>query len=207
MIAKLSYFRTMKKLLTLIPVLLLPFSVMAKEPEMKAIFNGKDFTGWAVPADNKVWFKVEDGLLRVQSGPKKKGQTLWTEEKYKDFVMEFDFKMGEGTVDSGIFIRTEKQQIQIGISGSLKRDMTGSPYIPGKGYPVEAEGIKELLKLKDWNTMKISAKGGQYVVWLNGKQVLDYTSEKPAKEGPIGIQLHGGKVMGIDYRNMKAARL
>jgi len=197
----------MKKLLTLIPVLLLPFSVMAKEPEMKAIFNGKDFTGWAVPADNKVWFKVEDGLLRVQSGPKKKGQTLWTEEKYKDFVMEFDFKMGEGTVDSGIFIRTEKQQIQIGISGSLKRDMTGSPYIPGKGYPVEAEGIKELLKLKDWNTMKISAKGGQYVVWLNGKQVLDYTSEKPAKEGPIGIQLHGGKVMGIDYRNMKAARL
>ena len=63
--------------------------------------------------------------------------------------------MGKGTIDSGIFIRTEKQQIQIGESGSLKRDLTGSPYIPGKGYPVEAENVKELLKMDDWNTMKV----------------------------------------------------
>ena len=36
--------------------------------------------------------------------------------------------------------------------------MTGS-YISGKGYPVEAKGVKELLKLDDWNTMKICAEG------------------------------------------------
>ena len=44
-------------------------------------------------------------------------------------------------VDSGIFIRGENPQnpqIQIGISGSLNRDMTASPYVPKQGYPIEA---------------------------------------------------------------------
>jgi hypothetical protein len=182
-------------------------SLCAEEPVLQPIFNGKDFTGWDVPEGNVEWFTANDGILKVKNGPKKTGQILWTSEKYSDFVIEFEFKMGEGTVDSGIFIRNDKEQIQIGISGSLKRDMTGSPYIPGKGYPLEAEGVKELLKLKDWNLMKISAVGGQYQVWLNGKQVLDFTSDSAVKEGPIGIQLHAGKDMEIDYRSLKAARL
>ena len=37
----------------------------------------------------------------MQSGPQKKGSTLWTEEDYEDFVLEPEFKFGEGTVDSG----------------------------------------------------------------------------------------------------------
>ena len=182
-------------------------SLSAEEPILQPIFNGKDFAGWNVPEGNVEWFTAKDGILKVKNGPKKKGQTLWTTEKYADFVIECEFKMGEGTVDSGIFMLNDKDQIQIGISGALKRDMTGSPYIPGKGYPVEAEGVKELLKLKDWNSMKISAIGGRYQVWLNGKQVLDFTSDSAVKEGPIGIQLHAGKEMEIDYRNLKAARL
>ncbi|HIL56212.1 MAG TPA: DUF1080 domain-containing protein, partial [Verrucomicrobia bacterium] len=112
---------------------------------------------------------------------------------------------GKGTVDSGIYVRNSREQIQIGISGSLKRDMTGSPYISGKGYPVEAKGIKDLLKLDDWNTMKIRVKGKKYTVWLAGKEVMKYESETAPKKGKIGIQLHGGRVMSIEYRNMKAA--
>ena len=145
--------------------------------------------------------------MKIKSGPKKKGQTLWTEKEYKDFVMEFEFKMGEGTVDSGIYVRNSREQIQIGISGSLKRDMTGSPYISGKGYPVEAEGVKELLKPKDWNTMRIEAKGKNYTVWLNGKKVMTYESDTAPEKGKIGIQLHGNRNMAIDFRNMKAADL
>lgn len=187
-------------------LLMLSISAQAEEPKMKSIFNGKDLTGWKAPADN-IWFTVEEEMLRVKNGPKKSGQILWTEEKYTDFVIDFEFKMGEGTVDSGIFMRNDNDQIQIGISGSLKRDMTGSPYIPGKGYPVEAKGVKELLKPKDWNTMKISAMGGRYQVWLNGTQVLDFTSDTAIKEGPIGIQLHQGKEMAIDYRHIRAGGL
>ena len=121
--------------------------------------------------------------------------------------MEFDFRFGEGTIDTGVHVRTEKEQIQIGISGSLKRDMTGSPYIAGKGYPVEAEGVADLLKSKDWNTMKIQAIGKEYTVWLQGKKVMTYTSESAVEKGPVGLQLHGGKEMAADFRNLRLAEL
>ncbi len=180
-------------------------SFSAFTQELKSIFNGTDFTNWKEPQNN-IWWKVQDGVINCQNGPKKKGSTLWTSKKYKDFIVELDFKMGKGTVDSGVFIRNN-DQIQIGISGSLKRDMTCSPYIPKKGYPKEAEGVKELLKPKEWNTLKIKAVGNVYTIWLNGKQVNEYESKTSIKEGPIGLQLHAKRVMHISFRNIKVAEL
>jgi len=175
--------------------------------ELPVLFNGKNFDGWENPGKDNVWWKVEDEILKVRSGPEKKGQTLWSAKKYKNFVMQFDFRFGEGTVDTGIYVRNEKEQIQIGISGSLKRDMTGSPYIAGKGYPVEGKGVKEILKLDDWNSMTIVAIGKNYTVFLNGKHVMSYDSESAIESGPVGIQLHGNRDMSCDYRNMRLAEL
>lgn len=177
--------------------------------KLKPIFSGKDLKGWTAPAGNVEtgWYKAEDGILKIHSGPKKKGSILWTKKNYSNFVMEFEFRFGKGVVDTGIHIRNGKEQIQIGISGSLKRDMTGSPYISGKGYPVEAEGVKELLKAKDWNKMKIKAVGKQYTVWLQGKQVMTYKSDSAIAKGPIGIQLHGNRVMSADFRNIRLTEI
>ena len=186
--------------------ILLILQSTADDGELKSIFNGKDLTGWDVP-DNNIWFTVKDGVLKLENGPQKKGQSLWTSDEYENFEMEFDFKMGKGTVDSGVYVRNSREQIQIGISGSLKRDMTGSPYISGKGYPVEAKGVKELLKLDDWNTMKICAEGKKYTVWLGGEKIMTYESDSAIKKGKIGIQLHGNRVMSIEYRNLKARSL
>ena len=173
---------------------------------LKPIFNGKDLSGWAVPVGNDAagWYKAVDGVLKIQSGPKKKGSILWTQKKYRNFLMEFDFRMGAGRVDSGVHMRNP-DQIQIGISGSLGRDMTCSPYIPGKGYPVEAKNIKKLLKPKGWNKMMIQAIGKEYKVWLQGELVMTYSSDSAIAEGPIGIQLHGNRVMSIDYRKLTVA--
>jgi hypothetical protein len=177
----------------------------AQEPKLKKIFNGKNLKGWLAPANN-TWWMAGKGILFVKSGPDKKGSILWTEKKYKDFIIETDFLMGDGVVDSGIFLRSENDQIQIGISGSLKRDLTASPYIPKKGYPVEAK-VKDILKLKDWNTMKVKVVGKSYTVWLNGIEVMNYTSEKIVDEGPVGLQLHPGNEMSISYRNIRLAEL
>jgi hypothetical protein len=177
----------------------------AQEPKLKKIFNGKNLKGWVAPANN-TWWMAGKGILFVKSGPDKKGSILWTEKKYKDFIIETDFLMGDGVVDSGIFLRSENDQIQIGISGSLKRDLTASPYIPKKGYPVEAK-VKDILKLKDWNTMKVKVTGKSYTVWLNGVEVMNYTSEKIVDEGPVGLQLHPGNEMSISYRNIRLAEL
>ncbi len=189
-------------------ILLVSATAIVAEPKLKPIFNGKDLSGWEVPDGNDEagWYKAVDGVLKVQSGPKKKGSILWTEKKYRNFVVEFDFRFGEGVVDSGVHVRNQ-DQIQIGISGSLKRDMTCSPYIPGKGYPVEAKNIKKLLKAKGWNTMRIQAVGKEYTVWLQGKKVMTYNSDSAIAEGPLGIQLHGGRNMGIDFRKLKLTEL
>ena len=189
-------------------VFLTSATALVAGPKLKPIFNGKDLSGWEVPDGNDEagWYKAVEGVLKIQSGPKKKGSILWSKKKYRNFVVEFEFRMGEGRVDSGVHVRT-KDQIQIGISGSLNRDMTCSPYIPGKGYPVEAKNIKKLLRPKDWNTMRIQAIGKEYTVWLQGEKVMTYKSDSAIDEGPIGIQLHGGRNMAIDYRKLKLAEL
>ena len=194
------------KLLIGMSLLIVMGFVQKEDPKMKKIFNGKNLNGWVVP-ENNIWWTAQDGVLTAKSGPDKKGSVLWTEKEYEDFIIQADFKMGEGTVDSGIFLRAEDQQIQIGISGSLERDMTASPYIPGKGYPVEAKGVKDLLKLDEWNTMKVQAKGNEYTVWLNGQEVMNYTSDNATNKGPIGLQLHPNNEMTIDFRNIMVAEL
>jgi hypothetical protein len=186
--------------------LFLSLQGFSQNVKLKKAFNGKDLKGWVIP-DGNLWWTVNNKILEANSDPTKKGTILWTEKSYTNFVVELDFLMGEGRVDSGVFLRTEKQQIQIGESGSLKRDMTGSPYIPGKGYPVEAERMKEILKLKDWNTIKIKANGGEYTVWMNGEEVMNYDSDTVIENGPIGLQLHPGRDMHISFRNIKIGKL
>ncbi|MGI9545499.1 MAG: 3-keto-disaccharide hydrolase [Cyclobacteriaceae bacterium] len=178
----------------------------SNNPKLEPIFNGKDLQGWAVP-ENNVWWIVEDGILYAKSDPEQKGSILWTENQYQDFVFQVDFRFGEGTVDSGVFLRTESEQLQIGESGSLKRDMTASPYISGKGYPVEAEGVKELLKMNDWNNIKVKVEGDTYTSWLNGKQVMTYNSETAVDKGAIGLQVHPNRDMSIDFRNLLFAEI
>ena len=189
-------------------IILLCFSVSAHSQsiKLKKAFNGKNLKGWVIP-ENNIWWSAQDGVITTKNGPDKKGSILWTKKSYTDFVVELDFKFVSGTIDSGIFLRNDKQQIQLGISGSLKRDMTASPYIAGKGYPVEAKNVASLLKPKDWNTIKIYVKDGLYKTWLNGEQVMTYTSDNNIKEGPIGLQLHPNNTMEIDFKNIKIGKI
>ena len=174
----------------------------AQETKFTKAFNGKNMEGWVAP-NNNIWWTVNDGVLEAKSDSTQHGSILWTEKKYKNFIIKLDFKFGEGTVDSGVFLRTVKEQIQLGESGSMKRDMTASPYIAKKGYPVEAEKVKELLKPNDWNTIKIKADGKVYIAWLNGEKVMTYESETAIEEGPIGLQLHPDRDMSIRFKKIK----
>lgn len=171
--------------------------------EPVSLFNGKNLDGWKSSANGDFPFwTVKDGVLRAQSSPGKQGNYLWTKKEYASFVLTLDFKYGAGIIDSGVMLRGENDQIQIGISGSLKRDLTAAPYIPGKGYPVESKEAIAALKKDDWNTLKIEAKGNVYKTWLNGVEGITYTSESAKEKGPLGLQIHPGNEMQIDFRNI-----
>jgi hypothetical protein len=186
--------------------LILGFSVVVSGQKLKKIFNGKNLNGWVVPLPNNDNWTVKDKMLLVKSSDDRKGSILWTEKTYKDFIVEVEYKDVSGIVDSGVFLRGENDQIQIGISGSLKRDLTASPYIPGLRYPSEAK-TDGILKVGDWNTLKIKLVDKTYTVWLNGQEVMTYVSEKIPASGPVGIQLHPGNNMSIQYRKILLAEI
>jgi hypothetical protein len=176
--------------------LMLSAATASAEPEK--IFNGTGLEGWKT--EGAAYWTVADGVLKAESDDKKQASMLWTEKSYKDFTVELDFRFS-GDVDSGVFLRGD-DQIQIGTSRSLKRDMTGSPYVGKKGYPKEAQGVKELLKEGEWNHMKIVVKGNTYTIFLNGKQVNEYVSDTAKPEGPLGLQVHAGVKMKIEFKNV-----
>ena len=61
-----------------------------------------------------------------------------------------------------MFVKSTRYQVNLGISSSLKVDMSCSIYAPadkaGK-YPGKAEGVDKLLKKGDWNRLQVEAKG------------------------------------------------
>jgi hypothetical protein len=193
------------KRIVLLLLLIVGLGYALQAQSMKSIFTGFNLDGWMAPEGN-IWWTADNDILTATSGPDKKGSILWTSKEYKDYSVQLDFKFGKGTVDSGIFLRDEELQIQIGESGSLKRDMTASPYIPGKGYPVEAYGVKDLLKMDDWNTMKVVHKGYICTVSLNGREVMTYLHDSPLTKGPIGLQLHPNRDMSIEFRNISVGK-
>ncbi len=185
-------------------LLAFPAGILAAEPQLLPVFNGKDLTGFRVPDPNP-WWTVQDGVLVGVNDPAKRGSMLWSQQLYQDAIVEVEFRFSD-EVDSGIMLRSPAIQAQIGVSRSLKKDMTGSIYAHGK-YPKEAANVNKLLKIGEWNTMRFQAKGSTYDVWLNGQHVLIYEDKAFPKPAPIGLQIHGGLPMKIEFRSVKVAAL
>jgi hypothetical protein len=179
----------------------------ADEPVLEPLFNGTDFTGWDSPAENP-WWTIAGGVLTGQNDAKLKGNTLWTKKSYGDCVVEAQARWS-GEIDSGIFVREKgKWQCQIGVSRSLKKDMTCSVYAGGK-YPeaLQAKDAEKLIKPGDWNLIRIEAKGDHFKIWLNGQLVVDADFPGYNKPGPIGLQIHPGLKMKVEFKDIKAAEL
>ena len=185
----------------------------AAEPKFKPLFNGKDLTNFKAE-DSKAFWRVENGVLVGENDEAKKGNYLWTEKEYRDFVIEFDVRWKTTTdrgVDTGLEMRKPHIQLQLGVSGSLRVDMTGSFYTGGKpAYPEigQAKDAKKLMKPEgEWNTFRIQAKGDTFTCWINGTKASEYTDPKFSGAAPLGLQIHPGVVMKCEYRNVKIAEL
>ncbi|MGB8169839.1 MAG: DUF1080 domain-containing protein [Chthoniobacteraceae bacterium] len=199
--------------LTLIVSLAATLSSPAEDPKPELLFNGKDLTNFNAEGSKEFW-RVEDGVLIGENDAAKKGNYLWTEKEYKDFVIEFDVRWKGTTergVDTGIEMRKPKIQLQLGVSGSLKVDMTGSFYTGGKpAYPEQgqAKEAKTLMKPEgEWNHFRIQAKGDTFTCWINGQKASEYTDAKFSGAAPLGLQIHPGVEMKCEYRNVKIAEL
>lgn len=184
-------------------ILLLAAAHAFADDGWQPLCNGTDLAGWRSAPQLDHW-SVKDGIITGKNGAEKKGSVLWTEAKFSDFVLETDFRF-EGTVDSGVFIKGETYQVNLGISSSLKSDMTGSIYAPtdGEKYPGKARGVAGVMKRGEWNRLRVEAKGKRITVQLNGHEVLAYDTKALETTGPLGLQVHAGLDMKIEFRNLR----
>jgi len=75
---------------------------------------------------------------------------------------------------------------------------------------LSAEDIKSIVKVDDWNDVRILAQGQRLQHFLNGKKILDCTDAHPElslSEGVLALQLHGGKPMWVEFKDIKLREL
>ena len=173
--------------------------------EPRPLGNGRDLTGWKVPAPNPFW-KVADGIITGTNDEARQGSMLWTAQNYGDFECEAEARW-EGEIDSGFMFRQPELQLQIGVSRSLKRDMTGCFYLGSYPEAGQARERAKLIKPGDWNHFKIRAQGDTFTVWINGTLAVSYQNPKFAAPGPLGLQIHPGLAMKVEFRHLSIREL
>ncbi|MBI1345668.1 DUF1080 domain-containing protein [bacterium] len=75
---------------------------------------------------------------------------------------------------------------------------------------INEEEFGKLFKLDDWNDVAIIARGHRIQHYLNGQLILDFTDNNPElalNEGILALQLHAGKPMWTEFKNIRIADL
>lgn len=182
----------------------------------------------------QVWTVEADGSLHRAAGDGKWAkQDLVTDDAgYRNFVLEFEWKVGKGA-NSGVFYRIKDGQSQPWPSGFEHQILDDDNFNKGNApaihragalYSIVAPNEEKVLKpLGEWNTTRIVADDRHLEHWLNGKCIVkvDLDSQEfkavfaasewkgspgkgAAPNGSIGLQDHGGEVW---YRNIRIQKL
>jgi hypothetical protein len=69
--------------------------------------------------------------------------------------------------------------------------------------------FKELMKVDEWNDVVIIAKGKHIQHYLNGRLIMDFTDddEHALLEGILALQLHAGKPMWAEFKDIRIKQL
>ena len=174
------------------------------------LFNGKNLNGWVKHGTEK-WY-VEKNLLVCESGPDKKYGYLSTAKEYYNFELELEFRQ-EANGNSGVFFRSTFQGTRVSgwqVEVAPPNHDTGGIYESyGRGWLVQIPEEKEnILKMGEWNKMKIKAVDGRVITWLNGVQMVDITDDKIKQgKGAIALQIHDGGGIKVYWKNLKIREL
>lgn len=74
---------------------------------------------------------------------------------------------------------------------------------------IDQAGFEDLMRLDDWNDVVIIAKGNHIQHFLNGRLIMDFTDapDKALLEGILALQLHAGKPMWAEFKNIRLKAL
>ncbi len=161
----------------------------------RLLWDGKSTQGWrgaGLSFFPKKGWTIEEGTLSTNKGDNKGGGDIVTTKKYKNFILEADFKMTEGA-NSGIkyFIHSEPDQINtVGFEYQIldderhpdaKMGINGNRTLSSLYDLVPADSrifdpsqpVKRVNAIGQWNRARIEVNGNQVVHFLNGVKVLE----------------------------------
>ena len=196
----------MKRIIFSIAIIL-AIAPVTRAAEFKPIFDGKTLKGWT-PAPGGKW-EVKDGAI-VGTSPKSERRhgILLTDKQYSNFVVKAKFRVLSG--DSGFYFRAERVKSAVSVHGfQVEVDTsqeTGGLYETGGRAWVHrptAEVIKKRkYKKGEWTDLELSAIDRNIVVKINGVVSTELKNDKSRTRGHIGLQLHGGQVMHVEYKDI-----
>jgi len=204
-----------KMIVVSLGVLLTAGVVCAAEDGFVPMFDGKTLDGWKTAGN---WVVEEDGVVTLHPRPGEHGWQrydayLTTARKYKDFIIDLEFKIDKGG-NSGVFLRVGDTTDHVRHGFEVQILDTHGKKNPGNhdcgGVIGTAGPSKNMAKpAGEWNRYVITCKGNKLEVVLNGEQIIDLELDKSAikdrpAEGYIGFQDEAKRVW---YRNVRIKEL
>jgi hypothetical protein len=202
--------------------------------DLKSIFNGKNLDGWT-QKNGTASYRIEKVAIIGKTMEGSPNSFLCTDKLYGDFELQFEVKLINDELNSGVQIRSQTKEL------NDKEKSRGDKFGRVNGPQVEIEATKEkgaesgyvygeaiggwmtpkekLIPHKNfkngkWNKYRILAKGPVIKTWVNGNQVSDLKDEEKYKSHPkgfIGLQVHsikkGTGPYEVAWRNIKIKEL
>jgi sugar phosphate isomerase/epimerase len=184
------------------------------QPLVKQWGGRYNLHGWNHYGPGHFLIDAATGELTGQDGM---GLLWFSERKFKDFVLELDYKCAEVFTNSGIFLRVpevptsdgyiyQSFEIQIWDGGDAK-------HATGAVYDAVPASQKRFTEPGKWNHFRITFQGNILSVELNGKTVVDKWAAQPAgkvkslsPEGYIGLQNHDSRAP-VYFKNILVKEL
>jgi hypothetical protein len=207
---KQSYYIMKKKNLLSIAVFLSTvfFGFACENNGWVTLFNGENLEGW-IQKNGTATYRVEDGAIVGLTTPGSPNSFLCTEKEYGNFELEFEVKLMNNELNSGVQIRSQTRepedgaefgrvngpQVEIEASGENGSE-AGYVYgeqIGGWMTPEDKLVPHKTFKDQEWNSYRIVANGPRIQVWINGEQISDLVDEAKFETHPtgfIGLQVH-----------------
>ena len=195
------------------------------------LFDGKltdQLRGYKTDSFPKENWVIEDGALKTIPG---KPLDLVTREKFRDFELEYEWKVAAGG-NSGVMYNVAETETEAWMTGPEMQVVDDIKHPDGKNPKTTAGSLyaliaphtrKSLRAVGEFNKARIISRNGHVEHWLNGSRILEYDWGSPQikeliaqskfkdmprfmsqKEGHIDFQHHGEEAW---YRNMRVRRL
>jgi hypothetical protein len=163
------------------------------------------------------WKINDDGVVNLEPRPGEKGWTrydayLWLNDKYKDFEIEFDYKV-QPRGNSGFYFNVGDMadpvvkgiEVQIYDAPAKGKDAKLTDHDSGGVIPGIPPTKSAARPAGEWNRFNIMRKGNNVTIKLNGEVVNEVKLDNPRLKGRpdsgyIGFQDHG---LPLALRNIR----